>query len=233
MQRAEIEAGLRVSAAGRATHCVDRALAYRALALVFRPPDAERLHALCTRELPELEGSLARLGAAEATRMAAARLRARLEAAEADGLRVAYERSFEPSGGLRCPPWETSHTVETPQHAMRSTFELADVAGFYRAFGVELEPGGERPDHVAVELEFMHLLSVKEAVAHAEQGPEEHAQTCHEAQRSFVRDHLGRFVGVLAGCLEAAAADPTYAEAGAVLEAFVAEDAARLDALPA
>ena len=44
--------------------------------------------------------------------------------------------------------------------------ELADVAAFLRAFGVKERPEShERIDHVAMECEFLSLLSVKEAWA--------------------------------------------------------------------
>lgn len=218
---------------GTQSACVDRALVYLALARLFRRPDPEGLVALRTRELPELLEALGRLGVDDSTLSAARSLETRLEAAEVGELRRAYERTFEASGGLRCSPHETAHTADTPGHALRRTFELADVAGFYRAFGVEPTPGGERVDHVAVELEFMHLLAAKEAVGRLEEGEGEHLQVCREASRSFLRDHLARFTPRLARRLADEADDPVYALAGAVLEAFVAGDAARLDAVPA
>ena len=45
--------------------------------------------------------------------------------------------------------------------------ELVDIAGFYRAFGFELDGDGERSemlDHVSVELEFYSLLVLKSAL---------------------------------------------------------------------
>lgn len=211
--------------------CLPRALGYRALAQLFRPPEPAGLDSLRSRELPGLEEALEGLGADEGLREEVARLRGALDAAEEGPLRRAYEETFEPSGGLRCPPHETAQPIPSPQHAMRRTFELADVAGFYRAFGVETVPGGERPDHVAVELEFMHLLAVKEAVAHGEAPQaDEHLRLCREAQRSFLQDHLGQLAPALARSLAESAASPVYAAAGAVLAAFVAEDARRLGA---
>jgi TorA maturation chaperone TorD len=78
---------------------------------------------------------------------------------------------------------------------MVKSFELADIAGFYRAFGVEITPGTERPDHIAVELEFMHLLAVKEVVAAGREDGGEHARICRDARATFFRDHLGRWFG--------------------------------------
>ncbi len=60
-------------------------------------------------------------------------------------------------------PYETEYT--TPD-ALYKAHQLADIAGFYRAFGLEMSTENrERPDHLAAELEFMHFLALKEAQA--------------------------------------------------------------------
>jgi TorA maturation chaperone TorD len=78
--------------------------------------------------------------------------------------------------------------------------EMADVAGFYRAFGFTF--AGERPDHISYELDFMRLLALKEAVAELD-GNREARMVCLEAERAFLRDHLGRWVHLLVGATEA------------------------------
>jgi TorA maturation chaperone TorD len=102
---------------------------------------------------------------------------------------------------------------------------MADVAGFYRAFGVKVDPSGDRVDHIAAELEFMNLLAVKESIALQQEGEGEHAHVCRDASRSFLRDHLGRWVRTFAEKLGDEGADPFYAEAGAFLSLWVAYDA--------
>ena len=43
---------------------------------------------------------------------------------------------------------------------------LADLAAFYRAFGLELAAdAAERQDHLCIELEFMSVLAAKEGYA--------------------------------------------------------------------
>ena len=206
----------------------DRARVYRTLARLFRPPDEQSVESLRRHDFPELRAALGRLGASADLRGAAKDLGASLAGASAEHLGRAYHETFEASGGLRCSPHETTHTAETGQQALTKTFELADVAGFYRAFGVELTPGTERADHIAVELEFMHLLAVKEAVARRLENEGEHVDVCREAARTFLGDHLGRWATRLAECLEEAETDPLYASAGRVLERFVTLDAAWL-----
>jgi TorA maturation chaperone TorD len=94
---------------------------------------------------------------------------------------------------------------------------MADVAGFYRAFGLRVAPG-ERPDHVAAELEFYGWLQAREAQARA-RGETEGAEVCRDARRKFLRDHLGRWLPLLAARLR---------ERGAGFHARVAELAAAL-----
>ncbi len=207
-----------------------RTLAYRTLALLFRPARAGVLDALRETEISALQASLARLGDADAAREAE-QLAELLRDAKDESLRRSYEATFEPDAGLRCAPLETSLVPRTPQEGMVRTFEMADVAGFYRAFGVEMKPGTERPDHVAAELEFMHLLALKEVLALREEGEGERADVCRDAARSFLRDHLGRFAPRLRERLEEVAVDPIYAAAGRILERFVAADAERMSAV--
>ena len=105
-------------------------------------------------------------------------------------LQEAHRRAFGLTGSL-CYETELGLPNE-----FRQSQEMADIAGFYRAFGFQV--GGEqreRPDHLATELEFLYVLSLKEAYA-AEQGIDEHVEVCVEARRAFLRDHLGCWIGL-------------------------------------
>ena len=85
------------------------------------------------------------------------------------------------------PPLEAEYDQA---HVFSKAQTLADLAGFYRAFGVESVGGLHRLDHIAVELEFAHVLAAKEARA-AERGEAERAATCREARRILLAEHLG------------------------------------------
>ncbi len=111
-------------------------------------------------------------------------------------LQAAYRNTFGATGSL-C--YETEYGLP---HEYRMSQELADIAGFYNAFG--FTPGGvvrERPDHIAVELEFMHVLSLKEAYA-AQRDIQEHIEVCQQAQRKFLSEHLGKWIHLFARALE-------------------------------
>jgi TorA maturation chaperone TorD len=206
----------------------DRARVYRLLARVFCPPEAAQIDAIQREDLPALGPALRRLRAPREILDAAGRLGASLADAPLESLDRDYETTFGASGGLRCSPNETSHAPETPQEGLTRTFELADISGFYRAFGVEVTPGTERVDHIAAELEFMHLLAVKEGVAD-EGGDNANAQLCRDAAATFLRDHLGRWCSKLGASLEEGAAGPVYRTAGELVARFVEFDLAARD----
>jgi DMSO reductase family type II enzyme chaperone len=112
-------------------------------------------------------------------------------------------------------------------HEFRQSQEMADIAGFYRAFGFNI--GGkvrERPDHISAELEFMHILTLKEAYA-AEKGVAERVEICVEAQRKFLQEHLGQWLGLLAESLARSAEEGPYLSLARFAAAFVEADAKR------
>lgn len=118
------------------------------------------------------------------------------------------------------PPYEGSYVP-----AVRLTQELADIAGFLRAFG--LRPARDRPDHLVTELDFVAFLCLKAAIAEA-QGRAEEADLCRDARAKFLRDHLGRWVEAHARTVRETARLRVYP---AILEAvgkIVREDAASL-----
>jgi TorA maturation chaperone TorD len=92
----------------------------------------------------------------------------------------------------RIGPYECSNTLVS---AGGHTAPLADIAGFYRAFGVKIQ--GDRPDHMVAELEFFSLVTVAEAAARST-GADDQAEVAASAARSFLRDHLGRWLDAFA-----------------------------------
>ena len=81
------------------------------------------------------------------------------------------------------------------EYLAKSTFQktnyLADIMGFYRAFG--MEPDKDRPDSLSCELEFMHYLIFKRLRAlsgNAVRDGKEKALICLDAEKKFFTDHL-------------------------------------------
>ncbi len=88
------------------------------------------------------------------------------------------------------PAYETSYEASRGAPG-GMTFQMADIAGFYRAFGFEVS--GERPDHLVPELEFLALLLVKEGYARMS-GEVEGAELCAAARAKFMVEHLGAWL---------------------------------------
>lgn len=85
-------------------------------------------------------------------------------------------------------PYEMEYGLE---HTHRQPHLLADIAGFYRAFGLQpLNATTERVDHISVECEFMYYLLLKQAHA-LQEGQVENAATCARAAEQFLKEHLG------------------------------------------
>ena len=121
----------------------------------------------------------------------------------------------------RVPPYECSNTVVS---AGGHTAPLADIAGFYKAFGMRAQ--GDRPDHVVAELEFASHVAVAEARARAE-GRDEDASVTADAARSFLRDHLGRWLDAWAVRLAAIEPPVVWAPLALAAAAVVESEARR------
>ncbi len=117
-----------------------------------------------------------------------------------------HDRVFGLLISQECPPYETEYCPQT--FSVHRSHQMADIAGYYRAFG--LEPSSqrpERPDHIVLELEFMAWLIGKTLYA-AQHGDADHVRLCRDAQVSFVRDHFAWWTPAFALALRRKADGP-------------------------
>src|SRR5881628_3557969 len=106
-------------------------------------------------------------------------------------LQSEHRRVFSNVITLDCPPYETLFGND---HVFAQSQVMGDIAGFYRAFGVELSKDiHERLDHLSVEFEFMHFLAYKESYSRCHDGADK-TQIVLDAQKKFVKNHIGRWV---------------------------------------
>lgn len=127
---------------------------------------------------------------------------------EGQSLRQAHGDLFE--GSAPCPINETAY-VRRDKGAI-----LADIAGFYHAFGFEGGELGEKLDHMAVELEFASILLIMQAQAMRDDHAE-HAHVAASALESFTRDHIGEWVLPFCDRLAATSALPLHEACAALL----------------
>jgi len=209
-----------MSATGELTRAGARSRAYAFLALAFEAPDEARPAAL-KEGWDRLEGGVTLLADAS-SRSAADALRPAIAALTAEALERAYTRCFGHAMSKDCPPYEAEYGQA---HVFQKTHTLADVAGFYRAFGLDLAADAhERIDHISVELEFMHFLCAKEAYALAQHHPAGQLALCRAAQRKFLCEHVGRWAFGFARRVGARAGDAVYGGLGRLLAAFLAAE---------
>lgn len=120
-----------------------------------------------------------------------------------------HHRLFE--GAMICPPNETAY-VRRDKGAI-----LGDLCGFYRAFGfVAHEASGDKPDHLAAELEFMAMLLVM--LTQAEQAGEAGAaEVTRKAMHSFAQDHVDPWLALFTQRLAESTTSPLHAALGEAL----------------
>jgi putative dimethyl sulfoxide reductase chaperone len=137
-----------------------------------------------------------------------------------DALMAEYTRLF--ALNLHCPQYEADYVS-------RSSFNwshvISSVTGMYSNFGVQLASGvGERPDHIAVELDFMNLLATKEA--HARKlNQAANVKVCRRAQKLFIASHLSRWGVIFARKLREETRLDFYLGVAALMEEFISAEA--------
>jgi len=193
---------------------------YGLLALAFSPTPGACLTAPRDRAT-ELAAAPDALGD-EALAAELARLRKALAGVDGQALETLHLDCFGHGVSKEHPPYEAEYGQA---HVFQKAQTLADIAGFYRAFGLELAGDfHDRLDHLSVELEFMAFLCAKEAHALAGAHPPEKVALCRKAQGRFLGDHLGRWSFAFARRLEARAAGDLYRGLGVLLAVFVARE---------
>lgn len=129
-----------------------------------------------------------------------------------------FNEAFEPAIGKRaCSLRERSYVSED----QGTLFE--DLTRFYDFFGLGRREDAEMPDHVKVELEFMHFLTYLETLVAPRPGD---LASLQRAQRDFLTRHLARLLHGIAGKLDGAS--PGCSALVADCLAFIEHETARL-----
>ena len=183
-----------------------RAAGYSLLAAAFRYPDQTQLELLTdSTHWSTWPGMLAQVD--EGLRESLESVRTCIKPSDGPALRSAFSRLFGHAVRGNCPPYELEYGKS---EILQQANELADIAGFYNAFGLTLvEQGHERPDHISIECEFMSALASKEAYAVSANNSEA-LQCVSEAQASFLTDHLGGWLPAFSDRVEREDEDGLY-----------------------
>lgn len=131
-----------------------------------------------------------------------------------------YNAAFDPSVDKNaCSLREGAH-IDSEQSAL---FE--ELARFYEFFGLARKETAEMPDHLSVELEFLHYLTHLEAEA-IDRGLD--TLSACRAQHDFITRHVQRVLGALQAKL-----DPRHVTCSKLVADcadFIAAELERLDA---
>lgn len=204
-----------------------RASLYRLLAEALSYPDAESATLVRGAYLDDALEAVPLLDADIAAAVRA--LRRALAGLNAGEAELAFVATFGHARPQLVVPNECPYVTT---NLFQESDTLADIAGFYRAFGVEPRAHrAERHDHIVLELEFMYLLTFKEADA-LDRGVDGGAEICRDAQRSFLAAHLGRWGMRCFELLGATGAPPYHAAVARLGAAFMRCEAARFDLEP-
>ncbi|NKE68563.1 molecular chaperone TorD family protein [Ramlibacter sp. RBP-2] len=191
----------------------------RFLAACHYEPDAafaeekvfDSMAAAARRLDPQLEAGARRLGEAFA-------------AQDLQELLVDYTRLFlGPPSPLAAPYGSVWLTGE---NAVMQESTVA-LQGLYGEAGFELDEDlAEMPDHVAVELEFLYLLTFKQNEAWRA-GDEVAIGAWNQLHGLFLRDHLGAWIGRFAAAVRDRAQTSFYRELADLTARFVQAESAR------
>ena len=107
------------------------------------------------------------------------------------------------------------------KHQFQRSTLLADISGFYRAFGVQADR--ERPDALPAELEFMHFLIFKRlhALDSGIADAEGKADICRDAEKKFFSAHLLPAARLIAERILSEVGEGFYSESAGELLRFM------------
>lgn len=208
-------------------HDTHRARAYTGLALGFDRPSDDLIGALESGDLADV---LASAGITlEVPAMSAAAADLADATVDRASIAEAYARSFGLEAEDGVPLYEIAYT---PGSLVTNTDVMADIAGFYRAFGLATADGGrDRVDALSTELEYLGYLAMRRG-EHIARGEDDAVEIITDATASFLDDHLGRWQPRLTDEIRDEVDHPVYRALAAALAALVEADCDRFGAAP-
>jgi TorA maturation chaperone TorD len=116
------------------------------------------------------------------------------DAALLEDLAVEYTRLFLGPGQHISPHESVHHQREDSQWGMLWGLSTAEVKKFIEATGLGYSDDFKGlPDHIAVELEFMQQLTLREEQAWKEAEADK-ATACRQVEKRFIEEHLIRWI---------------------------------------
>ncbi|GAB4337138.1 MAG: molecular chaperone TorD family protein [Desulfobulbaceae bacterium] len=202
-----------------ASRALRRSNCYKLLAACFYEPDRDLFleENLCDNLVNELTACGCDKAAAAAREMGDA-----LRSASGDDLTVEHARLFVGPFELLAPPYGSVY-MEKGRRIMGDT--TMEVKRIYREEGLSIEVE-EVPDHIILELEFLHYLSFREAETLAG-GDMDGARDLRERCNDFLERYLLPWMSGFCGDIRAGAENRFYSALADCLESFSVQESAR------
>jgi DMSO reductase family type II enzyme chaperone len=208
-----------------------RSFLYRFLARAYEDPTEAGWPEITEAASSQMMDSVVRTLAAAAPQLekTVVALRSQLRSEHFEPFFAAYLAAFGHAARGRCPLNEIEYG-DIKADPLFQPHRLADLAAFYRAFGLEVaEDADERQDHICLELEFMCVLAAKEAYALEYQLDWEALSLCRDAQKRFLREHLGRWTPAFTRRLARMAGDSPLGALANFTRAVIEAECARFE----
>lgn len=184
---------------------------FKLLAACFYEPDRDLF--IEEQVCPNLQSLLD--GWASGASTAANNMNLTIKAANQDNLSVDHAALFVGPFELIAPPYGSVY-LEKQRRVMGDT--TMEVLRHYQNAGLSVDIK-EAPDHIAIELEFMHHLCMKEAESSAS-GDEREVEKFMELQRDFYFNAL-KWVPQFCSAIREGSRSPFYIELANCLERFM------------
>lgn len=193
---------------------------YRQFAAAFAHPDEQMAESILNGDwFSGVQTIAARLPYPNPFKGAAVRVEA---GATRDSLLVFYSSRFE-SGAREVSLRESAYVKVSEKSLMEEVFR------FYKHFGLDvarLTVDGlvELPDHLCVELEFLHYLTFLEACTLRSPGTDANLSALRRGQKDFLQRHPGSWIPALTTKLDRIDSTGFYLGAAELLSRFVQQE---------
>ncbi len=140
-----------------------------------------------------------------------------------ENLSKEHLRLFVGPGKVPCPPYESVYRQDRPimEKGLVMGPSAADVRHKYAEAGLVLPKNfSDLPDHIAVEMEFMHFLCAEELKSIQQGNPQESARR-RKMEQEFLKEHLENWVDRFADCVLKSTNSSFYRAAAGLLESFL------------
>jgi len=195
---------------------VQRANAYGFLARLFSYPRRETFQILSHEDIFEAFNGLGEKLVTQANQIIEL-----LRALGHEEVCEEYVQTFGHVISAECPPYETAYGES---HVFQQTQGLADIAGFYKAWGIDIASDAhDRLDHISAECEFMSFLLLK-LDYFSSKDEKEAEEICIDSAKKFLEEHLGKWVPIFSALVMKKSPGGLYHKAVKLLKEFIEKE---------